>query len=81
MQTNSVVHDSYFQSGGLIAEAITTGGNLGTALSQLSGEAATGAQQGAFQLGSQGRAVATACLIAPAKSPRLTPRIYAPAIA
>jgi uncharacterized protein with beta-barrel porin domain len=50
--------NSFFNSGGTLPPSFVsvfglTGGNLGTALSQLSGEAATGAQQGAFQLGSQ----------------------------
>lgn len=50
--------DSFFNNGGTLPPSFVsvfglTGGNLGTALSQLSGEAATGAQQGAFQLGSQ----------------------------
>jgi uncharacterized protein with beta-barrel porin domain len=50
--------NSFFNSGGTLPPSFVavfglTGGNLRTALSQLSGEAATGAQQGAFQLGSQ----------------------------
>src|SRR3978361_1054685 len=50
--------NSFFNSGGTLPPSFVsvfglTGGNLGTALSQPSGEAATGAQQGAFQLGSQ----------------------------
>lgn len=50
--------NDFFNNGGELPPAFTnlfnlTGGNLGTALTQLSGEAATGAQQGAFQLGSQ----------------------------
>jgi uncharacterized protein with beta-barrel porin domain len=50
--------NSFFNSGGALPPSFVsvfglTGGNLRTALSQLSGEAATGAQQGAFQLGGQ----------------------------
>src|SRR5262249_57070826 len=47
--------NAFFNNGGALPPAFVTifrltGGNLGNALSQLSGEAATGAQQGAFQL-------------------------------
>jgi len=50
--------NNFFNGGGTLPPNFVTifgltGGNLGTALSQLSGEAATGAQQGAFQLGGQ----------------------------
>jgi uncharacterized protein with beta-barrel porin domain len=50
--------NAFFNGGGTLPASFgpvfgLTGGNLGTALSQLSGEAATGAQQGAFQLGGQ----------------------------
>ena len=50
--------NNFFNSGGALPPAFVsvfglTGGNLGNALSQLSGEAATGAQQAAFQLGNQ----------------------------
>jgi outer membrane autotransporter protein len=50
--------NAFFNNGGALPPAFVTifrltGGNLGNALSQLSGEAATGAQQGAFQLTSQ----------------------------
>jgi outer membrane autotransporter protein len=50
--------NAFFNGGGALPPSFApvfglTGGNLGTALSQLSGEAATGAQQGAFQLGGQ----------------------------
>jgi autotransporter-associated beta strand protein len=50
--------NNFFNGGGALPPAFLpvfglTGGNLGNALSQLSGEAATGAQQSAFQLGGQ----------------------------
>ena len=50
--------NNFFNGGGALPPAFLpvfglTGGNLGNALSRLSGEAATGAQQGAFQLGGQ----------------------------
>jgi autotransporter-associated beta strand protein/T5SS/PEP-CTERM-associated repeat protein len=50
--------NTFFNSGGALPPAFVsvfglTGGNLGNALSQLSGEAATGGQQAAFQLGNQ----------------------------
>jgi uncharacterized protein with beta-barrel porin domain len=50
--------NSFFNNGGTLPPGFVnvfglTGGNLANALSQLSGEAATGAQQGAFQLTSQ----------------------------
>jgi autotransporter-associated beta strand protein len=50
--------NTFFNSGGALPSAFVnvfglTGGNLGNALTQLSGEAATGGQQGAFQLGNQ----------------------------
>ncbi len=50
--------NNFFNSGGALPPAFVsvfglTGGNLGNALSQLSGEAATGGQQAAFQLGNQ----------------------------
>jgi autotransporter-associated beta strand protein len=50
--------NAFFNNGGALPPAFVTifrltGANLGNALSQLSGEAATGAQQGAFQLGNQ----------------------------
>src|SRR5262249_14808088 len=50
--------NAFFNNGGalppnFLALFNLTGGNLGNALSQLSGEAATGAQQGAFQLTNQ----------------------------
>jgi autotransporter-associated beta strand protein len=50
--------NNFFNSGGALPPAFVsvfglTGSNLGNALSQLSGEAATGAQQAAFQLGNQ----------------------------
>ncbi|WP_264052795.1 autotransporter domain-containing protein [Rhodopseudomonas palustris] len=48
--------NNYFNAGGSLPPAFVglfglTGSQLGTALSQLSGEAATGAQQSAFQMG------------------------------
>jgi len=50
--------DNFFNSGGALPPGFVsvfglTGSNLGNALSQLSGEAATGGQQGAFQMGNQ----------------------------
>jgi outer membrane autotransporter protein len=50
--------NAFFNNGGALPPAFVTifrltGGNLANALSQLSGEAATGAQQGAFQLTNQ----------------------------
>ena len=50
--------NSFFNNGGALPPGFVsvfglTGANLGNALSQLSGEAATGAQQGAFQLTNQ----------------------------
>src|SRR5262249_4375791 len=50
--------NNFFNGGGALPPGFVsvfglTGSNLGTALSQLSAEAATDAQQGAFQLGSQ----------------------------
>ena len=50
--------NSFFNNGGTLPPGFVTifgltGGNLGNALSQLSGEAATGAQQAGFQMGSQ----------------------------
>jgi outer membrane autotransporter protein len=50
--------NAFFNNGGALPPAFVTifrltGANLGNALSQLSGEAATGAQQGAFQLTNQ----------------------------
>src|SRR5258708_9195233 len=47
--------NTFFNNGGTLPANFfgvfgLTGGNLGNALTQLSGEAATGAQQGAFQL-------------------------------
>lgn len=50
--------DNIFNNGGVLPGSFAsifslTGASLAHALSQLSGEAATGAQQGAFQLGSQ----------------------------
>ena len=50
--------DNFFNSGGTLPPGFVsvfglTGSNLGNALSQLSGEPATGAQQGAFQMGNQ----------------------------
>jgi autotransporter-associated beta strand protein/T5SS/PEP-CTERM-associated repeat protein len=50
--------DNFFNSGGTLPPGFVsvfglTGSNLGNALSQLSGEPATGAQQGAFQIGNQ----------------------------
>jgi hypothetical protein len=50
--------NTFFNAGGTLPTGFgnlfgLTGGNLANALSQLSGEAATGAQQSAFQLGSQ----------------------------
>ena len=50
--------DNFFNNGGALPPAFVplfglAGGNLATALDQISGEAATGAQTAAFQLGSQ----------------------------
>ena len=50
--------DTFFNNGGTLPANFVnmfglTGSNLGNALSQLSGEPATGAQQGAFQMGNQ----------------------------
>ena len=50
--------NGFFNNGGTLPPGFVTifgltGGNLGNALSQLSGEAATGAQQAGFQMGSQ----------------------------
>ena len=50
--------DNFFNNGGALPPGFVsvfglTGGNLGNALSQLSGEAATGGQQGAFQMSNQ----------------------------
>ena len=50
--------DNFFNSGGTLPPGFVsvfglTGSNLGNALSQLSGEAATAGQQGAFQMGNQ----------------------------
>jgi outer membrane autotransporter protein len=50
--------NSFFNNGGTLPPGFVTifgltGANLGNALSQLSGEAATGAQQAGFQMGSQ----------------------------
>jgi autotransporter-associated beta strand protein/T5SS/PEP-CTERM-associated repeat protein len=50
--------NNFFNAGGALPPAFVsvfglTGGNLGNALSQLSGEPATGSQQAAFQLGNQ----------------------------
>jgi autotransporter-associated beta strand protein len=50
--------NAFFNNGGALPASFVTifrltGANLGNALSQLSGEAATGAQQGAFQLTNQ----------------------------
>ena len=50
--------DNFFNSGGALPPGFLpifglTGSNLGNALSQLSGEAATGGQQSAFQMGNQ----------------------------
>ncbi|MGA7489575.1 MAG: autotransporter-associated beta strand repeat-containing protein [Xanthobacteraceae bacterium] len=50
--------NNFFNSGGTLPPAFVsvfalTGGNLGSALSQLSGEAATGSQQAGFQMGNQ----------------------------
>src|SRR6185436_4317587 len=50
--------NSFFNNGGTLPPNFVnvfglTGGNLANALTLLSGEAATGAQQGAFQLGGQ----------------------------
>jgi len=50
--------DNFFNSGGTLPPGFVsvfglTGSNLGNALSQLSGEAATAGQQGAFQIGNQ----------------------------
>jgi uncharacterized protein with beta-barrel porin domain len=50
--------NNFFNGGGALPPAFVsvfglTGSNLGNALSQLSGEAATGGQQAAFQLGNQ----------------------------
>ena len=50
--------DNFFNNGGALPPGFVsvfglTGSNLGNALSQLSGEAATGGQQGAFQMGNQ----------------------------
>ena len=50
--------DNFFNNGGTLPPGFVsvfglTGSNLGNALSQLSGEPATGAQQGAFQMGNQ----------------------------
>src|SRR5262249_58281234 len=57
-QTVAGAINNFFNNGGTLPPAFAnlfglTGSNLGSALSLLSGEAATGAQQGAFQLGSQ----------------------------
>ena len=50
--------NSFFNNGGTLPPGFVTifgltGANLGNALSQLSGEAGTGAQQAGFQMGSQ----------------------------
>ena len=50
--------DNFFNTGGALPPGFLpifglTGSNLGNALSQLSGEAATGGQQVAFQMGNQ----------------------------
>jgi autotransporter-associated beta strand protein/T5SS/PEP-CTERM-associated repeat protein len=50
--------DNFFNNGGTLPPGFVsvfglTGSNLGNALSQLSGEAATAGQQGAFQMGNQ----------------------------
>jgi autotransporter-associated beta strand protein/T5SS/PEP-CTERM-associated repeat protein len=50
--------DNFFNNGGTLPPGFVsvfglTGSNLGNALSQLSGEAATAGQQGAFQIGNQ----------------------------
>ena len=50
--------NGFFNNGGALPPGFVsvfglTGSNLGNALSQLSGEAATGGQQGAFQMGNQ----------------------------
>ena len=54
----AVTLNDFFNGGGALPPAFLpvfglTGGSLGNALSQLSGEAATGARQSAFQLGGQ----------------------------
>ena len=54
----AVTLNNFFNGGGALPPAFLpvfglTGGNFGNALSQLSGEAATGARQSAFQLGGQ----------------------------
>ena len=56
--TSLVTLNDFFNGGGALPPAFLpvfglTGGSLGNALSQLSGEAATGARQSAFQFGGQ----------------------------